>query len=76
MLNLCAQMAHHYHSIGLSKITFVLFHYNQIIGTIDTTSTLSSRQRGREGKGMVFYTDPNRIIWVQPAPWSRCCILG
>ena len=25
MLNLCARMAHHYHFIGMSKMTFVLF---------------------------------------------------
>ena len=23
-----------------------------------------------------FYNDPNRMVWVQPAPWSRCCFLG
>ena len=24
----------------------------------------------------LFFDDPNRTIWVQPAPWSRYCILG
>ena len=27
-------------------------------------------QRGREGKSVVF-TTPDRMIWVQPASWSR-----
>ena len=28
-------------------------------------------QRGLEGRDVVFTT----IIWVRPAPWSRCCVL-
>ena len=23
-----------------------------------------------------YYDEPGRIIRVQPAPWSRCCVLG
>ena len=23
-----------------------------------------------------FHDNPDRMIWVQPAPWSRCCVLG
>ena len=23
-----------------------------------------------------FYYDPDRVIWVQPSPLSRCCVLG
>ena len=34
-----------------------------------------SRQSCREGK-RCFYDDPDRMIWVQSAPWSRCCVLG
>ena len=33
------------------------------------------RQRGRMGKWRRFYNDPNWIIWVQPPPWSRSCVL-
>ena len=24
----------------------------------------------------LFYNDPDRMILIQPAPWSRCCVLG
>ena len=33
------------------------------------------RQRSRESKGVVFST-PSLSNLVQPAPWSRCCVLG
>ena len=23
-----------------------------------------------------FYDDPDRMTWVQLAPWSRCCVFG
>ena len=66
-LKLCAHhMAYHHHSIGLSRMIFVLFLYNQITCTIATPSASSSWQHGREGKGVIFYDNPDRIIWVQP----------
>ena len=37
---------------------------------------VTSRQCGRMGKGIVFYDDPDQMIWVQPAPRSRHCIFG
>ena len=74
-------MAHHQHFIGLTKITFVLFLHNQIISTIDTFYFIqwisSSQQHGQEGKDIIFYDNPDQIIWVQPAPlWSRCSAHG
>ena len=24
----------------------------------------------------LFYDNPGRMSWVQPVPWSRCCVLG
>ena len=30
----------------------------------------------RKDKRRRFYDDPDRMIWVQPAPWSLCCVLG
>ena len=33
-------------------------------------------QRGREKAKALYYDDPDRMIWVQHAPWSRCYVLG
>ena len=36
---------------------------------------LECRQRGQESKGVVFLTTLIAWSWVQPTPWSRCCVL-
>ena len=33
------------------------------------------RRRGQDRKGLRFYDDPDPMIWVQPAPWSRSSVL-
>ena len=37
-----------------------------------TLSVGSCRQRGREGNNVFFYDDPDCMVWVQSALWSRC----
>ena len=42
----------------------------QILHFINYSETWSNGQK------RCFYDDPDCIIWVQLAPWWRCCILG
>ena len=46
--------------------------YPQLEVVLNNTAVHSFRQCERRR----FYDDPDRMVWVQPAPWSRCCVLG